>query len=276
MTDHIYQEFQKIFTELNQFNHHKCGTEFEYVIPNNNNKYYILICSVQNFKGLHAIHDSFINNSNCKTTKTTTPKEFSIELDITDPLFKYCNGYLFEGYLYESKESIKPYDYYITDILFTKRDGCMLSLPYELRYLNILNLFNENFDIFNNIDLTLNIKPCNIFPKTMFTEILIQNHSHKYQLTHMEYILNHIYSKKNLPIDSVQQKESQMKILIKTDKTEVIEVRNKDTNNHEGILYIKNKDISHYLRKELQLKDHVLINCIFNSKFNKWEPILTH
>lgn len=278
MTDHIYQEFYKIFSELNNFKQHKCGTEFEYVIPNNNNKYYILVCSVQNFKGIHAIHYSHFNTNSMidnKLSNTTTPMQFSIELDITNPLFKKCNGFMFEGYLYESKELGKPYNYYISDILYIKKQGSLLSIPYELRYLNILNLFNDNFDLFNNVDLTLNLNPCNIFPKTMFTEFLVQNHIHKSEITHIEYILNHLYSKKNLPIDISPQTDSQFKVLVKTDKTEVIEVKNKDTNNHEGILYIKNKDISHYIRNELKQKDHLLIQCIFNSKFNKWEPILT-
>lgn len=273
MTDHIYQELYTKLTELNNFKQFKCGTEFEYIIPNNNNKYYIIVCSVQNFKGLHAVHHSIIDKeySHCKST---TPKEFSIELDITHPVFKYCNGYLFEGYLYETEQSSKPYDYYITDILYTKKDGCLLSLSYELRYLTIINLFKGNFDLFSNIDLTLNMKPSNIFPKTSFIDLLIQNHSHKHQLTHIEYVLNHLFSKKNVIINQSPTRSSQSKILVKTDKTEVVEVRNKDTNNHEGILYIKNKDISHYLRNQFKEKDNLLIECIFNTKFNKWEPIL--
>lgn len=273
MTDHIYQEFVKVFTELNNFKHYKCGTEFEYILPNNGNKYYILVCSVQNFKGIHAIHHSILNTdfSSSEKIKTTTPTEFSIELDSTHPLLKYYNGYLFEGFLYDS-DTLNPYDFYITDILFTKKDRCILSLPYEMRYLNIMNLFNDNFDMFNNIDLTLNMKPSNIFPKTNFTDLLIENHIHKSKLTHIEYILNHIYSKKNVALFNNQSKEQ--KILIKTDKTEVIEVHNKDTNNNEGILYIKNKTISHYLRDKLKQKDTILMTCIFNRKFNKWEPII--
>lgn len=273
MTNHIYQEFFRIFNELNNFKQFKCGTEFEYILPNNGNKYYILICSVQNFKGLHAIHYSFLNKEHISELQSNTPKEFSIELDITHPLFKYCNGYLFEGYLYPNNDSLKPYDYYISDILYTKKDGCMLSLPFELRYLAILNLFNDSYDSFSNIDLTLNIKPSNIFPKTSFTELVIENHSHKSKLKYIEYILNHLYSKKNIPIHNTSNQDSS-KLLVKTDKTEVIEVRNKDTNNYEGILYIKSTKISHYLRDKLKNGESLILPCKFNPKFNKWEPVI--
>lgn len=284
MTDHIYKEFIRIFDEINHFQHHKCGTEFEYILPNNGNKYYILVCSVQNFKGIHAIHHSIIHNHNSASDENnqdrvsaSTPKEFSIELDTTHPLYRACNGFLFEGYLYDKSDALHPYDFYISDILFTKSDNCLLSIPYETRYLKILDLFRGHFDLFNNIDLTLNIKPANPFPKMEYIDLLIQNHQHASQLTCIEYILNHMYSKENKPIKStgsiLSSNSLVKKTLFKTDKTEVIEVRNVHTNNYEGLLYIKNKEISHYLRTAIPTTG-LVTNCLFNTKFNKWQPVL--
>jgi hypothetical protein len=65
------------------------------------------------------------------------------------------------------------------------------------------------------------------------------------------------------------------KIVLKTKYADVYNVLNKNTKNMEGILYIKGIKESQMMKclfKDNPSKENVVIRCVWNETFSKWQP----
>ena len=159
---------------------------------------------------------------------------------------------LLEGYMYD--ESM----YLITDILMT--NGKVVDKNYTDRY-NIL--FNFDYSKLNNLNNKITVKIHDIY--TEFPESKVTYHR-----SFVEQITNTIkVNERVFDFDS----EIVKKLVKKGKYSDVYLVYNIDTNDPEGILYVKTLKMSRDLRIFYERDEESIINCKYNLKFKKFEPI---
>lgn len=268
---------QPILEKYNQYllskqvNKYASNFSKKFVIPNNDRKYYLLVMNNnKKFTSLYFFPDSF--NTTTKLNNFTQ-SDFFMEVEKC-----FEKGlYLFEGYMYNMAH-VSNNNYLITDILYIDKDvvdcdfNTRLSLVHKIistvsltnlncsmdisihpvfeydeetgeRYLSLLTIFKNNFDFRNEIS-SLEFVNSNIVQKTRRTKQFVS--------------------------------EPSVKVLKKSKYIDVYNVFNKDSQNNEGILYVKGLKESKYLRKlfDKTEEDYLLIECDFNNDFHKWYPIL--
>ena len=224
-----------------------------FIIPNNNKKYYCFIINKgQNYKTLYFFPEKEENTSS----------DFFLEID-SCKLNESCNNCLLEGYMYSNNK-----EFLITDILIN--NNYIIRSEYSLRYSLLKTLFNE---ILLNGHLYINIH--NILPKcedTQIYNIFKTNFKYGIEINSIEYIsetkINIIEANEKIEENNMV---TEMKQISKGNFIDVYNVFNIETLNKEGILYVKTLSDSKYLRKVLDDKDHIVLKCMYNNQFKKWQ-----
>jgi hypothetical protein len=253
----------------------------KYIIPNNNNKYYLLIVNKNDitsnnvnskYKIFYFFPDSAQEQNN--TLNKNTKSDFYVEIDNYKTSFSSSN-YLFEGYLYTSNDQKH---FLISDVLAV--DSKIIKCDYSLRYALIHKLIaNQQL---NNLNGHLNINVHSIFElnsesydneiqtSQIFT-MFKNNFVFKEEISTIEYV-NEVSFKKQKEILQVDILKG-TKIITKGKYIDVYNVFNTETNNMEGILYVKGLKESKHLYQLSSSSDSFKLNCEFNNNFKKWQPI---
>lgn len=250
--------------------------QYEFIIPNNNNKYYLFIINKTDitsndinskYKILYFFPDTqnIIDNDTSKQSRS----DFYVEIDNYKTSFMNSN-YLFEGYYYETHKH-----FLITDVLAI--DSNIIKCDYSLRYSLIYNLINNQNLTNLNGHLTINIHSIfeldsdnyDIQGGQLFN-IFKNNFIFKHDICAIEYI-NMVSFKKYRELLKVKNKEDN-KTIIKTKYIDVYQVFNYKSNNLEGILYVKGLKESKLLKDMFLNNDTIELKCTFNNTFKKWQP----
>lgn len=249
------------------------GLSLDYLIPNNNKKYYLLITSKTNLENVKDNYNIFyffpdeisINAFKANNLIKNTITDFYLEIDN-----KFSDEYLFEGYLYKQNDK---YSYLLTDILIKNSE--VIDLNYELRYtlLNeiILSIPPGSLNELNN-HMSINIHPIFNRANENLVKIFKNNFIFKNELCSIENIDN---LKKQRIFEKIIQ-EDDVKFIEIGKYTDVYNVYNHKTNNYEGILYIKGLKESKHLIELFKKSSHsrILLKCKYNINFTKWQPIV--
>lgn len=246
--------------------------KIKYIIPNNSNKYYMLI--VNNTCNKYSILYFFPNQNNIvNNLNKHIFTDFYVEIDSDKAKFDK-NNYLFEGYFYNNNN-----EFLITDILSV--DSQIIKCSYSLRY-SLINKIMENKKL-HNLNGNLNINIHSIFKEdidnsaiTELFTIFKNNFIYKNEINSIEYIDESSLQKTKVstinklinsmcPTCPVEIKE-----IHKGKYVDVYNVNNIQTNNSEGILYIKTINSSKKLRELFLEKNTIKLKCEFNYHFNKW------
>jgi|688.fasta_scaffold163951_2 hypothetical protein len=254
----------------------------KYIIPNNNNKYYLLIVNKNiitsnnanaKYKIFYFFPDSAQQEQN-NTLNKNVKSDFYVEIDNYKTSFSSSN-YLFEGYLYTLNDQKH---FLISDVLAV--DSKIIKCDYSLRYALIHELIaNQQL---NNLNGHLNINVHSIFElnadsyeqdiqtSQIFT-IFKNNFVFKEEISTIEYV-NEVSFKKQKEILQVDNLKG-TKIITKGKYIDVYNVFNTETNNMEGILYVKGLKESKHLYQLSSFSYSFKLNCKFNNNFKKWQPI---
>jgi hypothetical protein len=247
----------------------------KYMIPNNNNKFYLFITNKQNttnnkndnkYKILYFFPSNELNNNLFKHLIT----DFYVEIDSHKTNFTKSN-YLFEGFLYK-KDAFNTF--LISDILCI--DNNIIECEYSLRY-NLINNIISNLD---NLNGHLNIGIHSMFEYNsdnynMILKMFKNNFKFKNDINSVQIINDNNLVKTNtktICIDKLKKRITKGKFI------DVYNVFNINTNNNEGILYIRTINDSKTLRKMFEDKENngvffIEILCDYNEHFKKWFPI---
>ncbi len=247
------------------------GGKQTFIIPNNNRKYYLYVTSKssietckENYNLLYFFpSDNTVKYySQCKTTKHVI-SDFYLEINNS-----FNNEMLLEGYLYEVNGK---YTYLLSDILV--RDGDVVDCDYALRHCLLNELVFEGKDLrYLNDHLTIGVH--NVFRTDNENMIAVfqNNFIFRHQLCAVEKINN--FSKQQFVTEANKHDKQLAKRIENGKYADVYNVYNADNGDHEGILYIKGLKASKYIKAKLQNKSFILQDCVFNSTFGKWEPLL--
>lgn len=231
---------------------------------------YLMYCCKINLINYVLFIDKKINNG------YSYPKIFILPIYFTDDVF---NGTLFECELVKDKYSnwhILFIDvYYHNNVLLNNKNIInRINLMYEIlknaKLEEEVNYFIKVKEYFNLKNLKINIKnTCNK---------LNYNHRGIYFIP-----LNVKYNKllylfdKNELKSILDIKDNNLNFLVtKTHNVEIYDIYLIEKNNYKkiDILYIPNIDKSKYVKELFDKYDkEIIVKCIYNYKFNKWEPI---
>ena len=233
------------------------------LIPNNNKKYYLYIQKKSNK-----------NSTMFFFPDTNSKKYFSNFLLIKntiDEFFFECdlafddNSYLLEGYLYMDANGKKHF--LISDILF--KNNILIETSYENRF-NLINiLFFVKISKMMNINNLLSIGIHNYINESLLP-IFLNNFKWKQEIICVETINN--FDKTNKFLNRVNNNEQNLsKKIVKTKISDIYNVYNVETNDFEGVLYISTLKVSKYLIACFEKVDELVLNCYFNTNFQKWQ-----
>lgn len=252
-----------------------------YIIPNNNNKYYLFIMNKSDitpngmnskYKILYFFPDIHSFNTNDIVTKHFK-SDFYVEIDNYKTTLNGIN-YLFEGYLY-------GYDkrhFLITDVLAI--DSKIIQCDYSLRYALIHKLIgNQNLDNLNGhlnigihsvFDIDSRMQDVHIHTSQLFN-MFKHNFIYKEEISCLDYInLTSLKKHKEILQENIKD---EIKIITKSKYIDVYHVYNKITNNSEGLLYVKGLKESKLLQS--MNFETIELQCSFNHTFKKWAPKFT-
>lgn len=243
------------------------GVLQEFIIPNNNKKYYLFITnkthlewSKDNYNILYFFPDDFsVQSFSCNDIIKNTLSDFYLEIDN-----KFENDYLFEGYLYNNNEK---YQFLITDILV--QNNTVVSADYNTR-LTILNeiIMDRYLKDLNNY-MNINLHPVFSKENENLIKIFKQNFIYKQDICCIESIHNFIKTR-FLDINHIEDCE---KIVEVGKYSDVYNVYNIETNNYEGILYIKGLRESKNMRELFIKNTKNILKCKYDNRFKKWCPL---
>ena len=243
----------------------------EYLIPNNNKKYYIYVTNKGNleqrgdpFDVLYFFPDDLSVEYYKKTTTKPELSDFYIEMDRG----VFNDNYLFEGYIYEDTMTSGLQVVMLTDILV--KGSNVIDLDYPLRHSLIVELTMGLGTLNNHTQLT--VHPYVIGTNDCLLQVFKANFKYKCELVCVEHIVHSKKERYLQPSDTGVQSK-----WIKQGKyPDNYLVYNDATGAYEGILYIKGlaesrKMINHF--NEHPTEKHK-IECKFNMTFRKWQPCL--
>lgn len=244
------------------------GISYDYLIPNNNKKYYVFITRKNlvdnqktNYEILYFFPDQY--NTNSDKLETFSLFDFCLEIDCV-----FEDDILFEGYLYKKDDR---YEYLLTDILMKSKN--IIDVSYELRYvmLNemIKNIGKEKLECLNN-HMKINIHPIFDIENEKLIKIFKNNFIHKNEIDCIEKIC-YFTKRRFINVKSVDEN---MKTIQMGKYIDVYNVYNANTNNMEGILYIKGIGESKKMKRLFENETAISLKCKWNQHFSKWEPIL--
>lgn len=229
-----------------------------YYVPNNDNKYYMFVVPKHKIEPCREKYFIcyFFNNS-CEKFD-----DFYMEVD---DVFDNINTNLFEGYLYKSNDK---QSFLLTDVLVYNNNNVKLdflskrALIESVATAKLKNLQNS---------LDVGIHPYFDQDNRALIDLLTSNFIFRDQIKSIETISN---VQKTQQVSLVNNKKSKdMKRIKKTKYSDVYEVFDTESNEQEGILYVRGLVESKYLRENVK-EDGLLVECIFNEKFCKWQPSL--
>ena len=256
-------------------NYKNTGMNVTQYIPNNNKKYYVYITKKKDqyttmyfFADIESkkyYHDFLLIKN--------TLVDFFIECDIV-----FEESFLLEGYLYgsnlyssnsntsENEHSNNKMNYLITDILFKGKD--LIDSEYDKRYDIINELFFNKLSNLKNLNNILDIG-IHTHISESYIPIFLNNFIWKKEIISIEHVNNFNKNQKYLQKDT--NDKSIDKKIVKTKTSDVFKVFNIETNNYEGLLYISTLKISKYINILFKSCDEVILNCNFNTHFQKWQ-----
>ena len=237
------------------------GVSSEFIIPNNNIKYYLFITNKSKLETTKEKYNTlyfFPDNSNKLDYQVS---DFYLEIDE-----RFKKDYLLEGYLYKRDDN--KLSFLITDILIINND--VIVADYNMR----LTIINEIIMDINLCDLNnhMNINLHPIFQKENenLIKVFKNNFIFKSDICCIESINNFI---KTRYVDR-KDLEAADKIIEIGKYTDVYNVYDTLTNNYTGILYVKGLKQSKAMKILLLNKNKIILRCKFNNDFKKWEPII--
>lgn len=237
--------------------------ENQFIIPNNNKKYYCLIIhksqledTKENFNILYFFNEPSNDND---------VHDFFIETN-----YLFSENILLEGYLYNYPNNSM---FLTTDILFKNNE--IVDVDYKFRYTLLNELFYPiNLSLRNiNNNITISIHAIFNNDNKNMINIFKNNFIFKNEICCIETINS--FNKKRFLDDLNTEISNQSKIIEKTTYTDVYDVYNDQTKEKEGILYVKGIKES----KEIKLLfknitgNRIVLMCQYNKKFNKWQPV---
>jgi len=251
----------------------------KYMIPNNNNKFYMFVTNKQDttnnkndskYKILYFFPCSLPKDIDNKFRHLIT--DFYVEIDSHKTNFTKSN-YLFEGFLY-NKDAFNTF--LISDILSV--DNKIIESEYSLRYNLINNTIKQKLD---NLNGHLNIGIHSMFEynsdnSNMILKMFKNNFEFKNDINSVQIINDNNLIKTNTNtetkvIGSVKKRVTKGKFI------DVYNVFNINTNNNEGILYIRTIENSKTLRKMFDKENNgvffIEVMCEYNDHFKKWYPL---
>ena len=226
----------------------------EYIIPNNNIKYYLFITNKSNVNSQSKNYQLLYFFPEVTTNENS---DFYMEID---SIFTKDNC-LLEGYMYNKSTFLA------TDILFT--DSKLIETNYNTRQSLLKDLLKNNK---KNINGHFNIGIHHTLTNENYTCIFMENFIYKKELKSIEYVNENTFSKTKKHFNTI--KENSPKIIEKTKYIEVYKVYNVETKNDEGILYIPRLVDAQKITQILNGNTSVIINCKWNERFYKWTPEL--
>lgn len=260
---------------LSQTNSSCCLGKKNYIVPNNSKKFYLLIShnsriqKQENFNLLYFFTDLLTNEIIQKNNlEKNILTDFFMEINLL-----FTKEYLLEGYLYTDTDSsnISNFHFLITDILFINEE--IVNCDYTMRYALINEHFLPILQKLNRLNdhLTISIHPVFEESNGSIVKVFLNNFHFASQINSLEVVSSFKKTRKILTGKNTIEE----KTISKTNLSDVYNVTNLSTNNHEGILYVKSLKISKELRNKFQntQNDTFKLKCQFNTQFNKWEPI---
>jgi hypothetical protein len=223
----------------------------EYIIPNNNIKYYLFITNKSNVNSQSRNYQLLYFFPEVTTNENS---DFYMEIDNLFPK----DNILLEGYIYNKSTFLA------TDILFT--DSKLVDANYNTRQSLLKNLIKG----FNYVNGHFNIGIHHTLTNENYTCIFMENFIYKKELKSIEYVNENNFYKTKKHFNVIKQ--SSPKIIEKTKYIEVYKVYNVDTKNEEGILYIPKLVDAQKITKILNGNTSTIINCKWNERFYKWTP----
>lgn len=211
----------------------------KYYIPNNNEKLYCII----------------LNNTMYFFSNKGRDYDFYIKLRGV-----FREDLLIEGYLYGNK-------YLVTDLLMI--NGDIVTLSFIERYDMLFKLDYSKLDNLNN-KLTISLHE-------IYTELptgISMGLSRRYvETVGYSTKINSLYKSDKGTGTDMDTDIEEMKMITKGKYSDVYNVGNIQTNNQEGILYIKTIQISKNMREFFEKEEYALIKCKWNHTFNKFYPV---
>ena len=240
------------------------GISYDYIIPNNNNKYYLLVTKKTQLEQINTNYNILYFFPDSNINETNTIGDFFLEID---NLFE--EEFLLEGYLYKGSDN--NYEYLLTDILLKNKS--ILNVSYELRYvvLNeiLLSITREKLKALNN-HMTINVHPIFNEQNQNLIKVFRHNFIYKNEICYLERVKD--FEKTRFV--GITDKQDCEKYIEMGKYTDVYNVYNKNSNNFEGILYIKGISESVKMKRLINNNiKHTLLNCTFNINFKKWQPV---
>lgn len=241
----------------------------EYVVPNNGIKYYLFVTNKSvveknvpvDYNILFFFPDTHNNlfTQNNLVSKHTVD-EFFMEMDGV-----FTNSVLFEGYMYAGETFL------ITDILVI--DNVAVCCDYSLRQSMIYEMiWGKQLKYINN-HISIGIHPVvNSATNAGLLTILMNNFKFKESLCAKEIIKGHSKSITFNVTENSKKGSVAQKIIKSTKYADVYNVYDMSTKNMEGILYVKGIKESKMIKTLFKGKDGILLNCVWNSTFCKWQP----
>lgn len=240
----------------------KGDSNYNYVIPNNGNKYFLFITKQENSSDSLVLY--FFGKDD----------DFCLEISYNELLLNI----LFEGYLYEEDGK---FVYQVSDILYKDTGSLTQNLTFSKRYMLLCDILYSPIVqsvIYKNLNTTFTLDIANFFYKNDdYQSLLTFNKFYRY-FSSYEFIDDKSGNKYTEKLNKISLTKNL--IIKKGEKTEIYNVYDPENLNFLGILYVPSLKISKYLkRKFIGDGDVIEIShiCTFNYKFNKWElttPIL--
>jgi hypothetical protein len=202
-----------------------------FYIPNNNIKFYCLV--VYNTLYFFSV-----------SSDSVIEYDFYIRLNGI-----FNTNVLLEGYMYDKV-------FMVSDILLLNK--LPLSVEYSIRYNVLYDILSPILSKLCNINNALTIQIHKVF-----TELPSCNSQ-----LYVETVLGH--SKSNVRIKNIDTTTEFEKIIRPTSQSDVYKVYDPDTQNYQGILYVKSIQDSRYLLETFKECNELKIKCKFNEKFSKF------
>lgn len=237
------------------------GLSSEFIIPNNNIKYYLFITNKSKLETTKDKYNTlyfFPDTNNIQDNRLT---DFYLEIDE-----RFQQEYLFEGYLYTRTDN--KLSFLITDVLIINNQPVITDYATRLTTINEIIMNINLFDLNNHLSITLHP----VFQKANenLIKIFKDNFIFKSDICSIELINDFV---KTRYINKVDLKDTD-KIIEIGKYSDVYNVYDNVTNNYIGILYIKGLKQSKIMKNLFLNKNKIILRCKFNNDFKKWEPII--
>lgn len=229
-----------------------------YLIPNNNQKFYLLV-TVKNSTCNQLYFFKSASLQSADPLLDNQLSEFFLEIDK-----RFNESLLFEGYMYKDQS----FSFLATDLLMKNNQVVMLDYPLRYAFINEIFIKTSSLQHLND-HLNISIHP--IFPSCneLMIAIFRNNFMFKQTINAMETISNNKKSRQLL--EAPEEHGGCLKLIERGAYADVYTVKNASTRDNEGILYIKGVVESKYAKQLLKSNNTIEHMCSYNTSFNKWQ-----